>query len=379
MKIVADQNIPFVKEAYSDFGEVVAVSGRSIDRKIIADADMLLVRSVTPVTAELLAGSSIKFVATATIGIEHIDRACLEKNGIGFAYAPCSNAASVAEYVIAAILLMAKKAGRRPSDMVLGIIGVGNIGSRLQVCAETMGMRCLLNDPPKKRMLKSGGDLYRPIEEVLGRSDIVSLHVPLETGGSNPTYHLVDDAFLQRMKQGAVLINTSRGKIMNDDSLKKYHAKLGGLVFDVWNNEPHIDPALCALADIATPHIAGYSFDGKINGAVMIYQSACAFFRMLPRWNYREILQEKGGMIDCAGCPEPVYDAILKTVPILRDSSFLKKTVFIAAEERGTCFETLRTTYPKRLEFTHFSVACDKSREQEAAILSKLGFEVVIK
>jgi erythronate-4-phosphate dehydrogenase len=377
MKIVADQNIPFVKEAFSVFGEVITVSGRDMNRSVVANADALIVRSVTPVTRELLSGSSIKFVATATSGLEHIDQAYLVERGIGFAYAPGSNANSVAEYVLASIFIMAKKLHRKPSEMVAGIIGVGNIGTRLHTYLEALGIPCLLNDPPKKRMAKSGGAVYRSLEEVLEASDIVTLHVPLETGGLDPTYHMVDNVFLQRMKQGAVLINACRGKTMIDESLLKYRDKLGGLVLDVWNNEPAVDPVICSLADLATPHVAGYSFDGKINGTAMIYKATCAFFGMPEQWGFGKILGERGATIDCAFSPDPVFDALVKTVPIQRDSATLKKIGLMAAEEHGNYFDSLRTNYPIRLECSHFSVVCDTNMIGEAALLRKLGFAIV--
>jgi erythronate-4-phosphate dehydrogenase len=375
MKIVADQNIPFVQNAFAGFGEVVLVPGRSISTNVIADATVLLVRSVTPVTAGLLDGTSVKFVASATIGVEHVDREYLEKNRIGFAYAPGSNANSVAEYVIATMLLMAKKIGREPSDMIAGIIGVGNIGSRVYSYAEALGMRCLLNDPPKQRSL--GNNVYRSLEETLECSDIITLHVPLETEGVDPTYRMINDHFLQQMKPGAVLINASRGKIMDDAGLLKYHGKLGGLVLDVWNNEPVIDPSICAIADIATPHIAGYSFDGKINGVAMIYKEACAFFDLPLEWDYRKIIGDRAGLIDCSGSIQLVFEAVTKTVPVLRDSASLKKIIQLPVEQRGKYFDSLRANYPKRLEFSHYPVASDHIKESEVYIMKKLGFEVI--
>jgi len=379
MKIVADRNIPFIQEAFSWMGDVVTIPGRNIDRSAVSDADALFVRSVTPVTADLLSGSLVKFVATATIGIEHIDLAYLEKKGIGFAYAPGSNANSVAEYAIAAILLMARKLGRKPEEMTVGIIGVGNIGSLLHIYLSALGVPCLLNDPPKKRLAISGGEIYMPLEVVLETSDIVTLHVPLENQGPDSTFHMVDDSFLQHMKKGAVLINSCRGKTMVDESLKKYHEKLGGLVLDVWNNEPTIDPAICSLADLATPHIAGYSYDGKINGAAMIYRAACAFFNRPGQWDYNKILAERGATLDCTASADPVVDAITKTVPIERDSAMLKSIITMTPEKRGNYFDSLRTTYPKRLECAHFSVVADKNKPRESLMLRKLGFDVVDK
>jgi erythronate-4-phosphate dehydrogenase len=375
MKIIADKNIPFAKEAFSGFGEVVLVPGREIRPETLADCSILLVRSVLPVTAQLLQGSPVQFVATATIGVEHIDREYLAGKNIGFSAAPGSNADSVAEYVVASILLMAEKIGRPPETLVLGIIGVGNIGTRMKARAEALGMRYILNDPPRQRA--TGREEYRSLDEVLENSDIVTVHVPLEKGGSDPTYHLVNDSFLEHMKPGAVLISASRGKTMDDASLKKYGKKLGGLVLDVWNNEPDIDPEICDFADISTPHIAGYSYDGKINGTAMIYRAACEFFNRPATWDPAICFSKDVTTIDCSGSADPVYDAVIKTVPILRDSAALKKFSALPEVERGKYFDMLRATYPKRLEFRHFSVACDKARSKEIAVLKKLGFGVM--
>ena len=387
MHIVADKGIPYVTEAFSGFGAITLVEGRSINRKMIAGADILLVRSVTPVTRALISGTKLKFIASATTGIEHIDLPCIQKCRIGFAYAPGSNARSVAQYVVAAIVHMAAKkdltgAAAVPTaalrDLKFGIIGVGNIGSLVHTYAEALGMQCLFNDPPKRRL--SGNTVYRPLKEVLAGADFVTLHVPLEKQGSDPTYHLVDPDFLKQMKPGAVLLNTSRGKVVDEAALKKTRPKLGGLVVDVWDNEPGIDPEICRMADIATPHIAGYSYDGKIRGTMMIHNAACSFFKNAPFWNPAELLSEQAGLIDATNAPDPVLHAVQHAYPIMRDDAVLRKKTLLNVKKRAlsTGFDALRAQYPKRLEFAHYEVRCTKLQSNAAEILTKLGFMVKI-
>ena len=198
MKILADENIPFVRDAFSAFGEVAAVTGRDISPTLVRNADILLVRAVTRVDKNLLDASSVSFVASPTSGIDHIDVEYLETRGIGFAYAPGSNANSVAEYVVAALLELEPRIGPL-SRKSLGIVGCGHVGSRVRAMGEALGMRCVLNDPPLER--ETGDSFYSPIEDVLG-CDVVSLHVPLTHDGPDATYHLADEGFLRRMKPG---------------------------------------------------------------------------------------------------------------------------------------------------------------------------------
>jgi erythronate-4-phosphate dehydrogenase len=377
MHIVADESIPQVIEAFSDLGDITLAEGRSISPALIDDADILLVRSVTPVSEKLIKEAKrLKFIASATSGSEHIDVPYLQKRGIGFAYAPGSNANSVAQYVVAALLEGAKKKGRSFSDMTLGIIGVGNIGSLVNKYAEALGIRCLLNDPPKQR--ESGSTIFRPLKEVLAESDSVTLHVPLEKQGSDPTYHLADPDFLKRMKNGSVLMNTSRGKVVDEDALKGMRAELGGLVIDVWDNEPAFDGELCGMADIATPHIAGYSYDGKIRGTIMNHDATCSFFHHSSSWNPEGLLSEPAGLIDVANAADPVFDAVQKAYPIMCDDAALREIAPLNAKDRGAGFDALRTQYPRRLEFSHYQVQCTKSQRKAAEILEKLGFNITI-
>jgi erythronate-4-phosphate dehydrogenase len=375
MKVVADENIPLIKEAFSEFGEVVTASGRKFTRELLGDASILLVRSITNVNQALLEGSSVKFVATATIGTDHVDLNYLRDNNIGFAYAPASNADSVGEYIVAAMLTLAKKKKMSLSEITLGIIGVGNVGSRVYRHACTLGIKCLLNDPPKKRLTQS--DIYVSLEHVLDKADIITLHVPLITTGEDTTYRMVSHEFLGKMKQGAILINSSRGKVVDEKSLRAAHSRLGGLVLDVWETEPAISLETLRMTDICTPHIAGYSYDGKLRGTQMIYDAACAFFFRSPSWHIPEaITTEIIGEIDCTSSLDPLFDAVISAYPIMEDDKRLRLILEKDKAEQEKYFDELRKKYPRRDEFFHFIIKCKKEQSKLAILLSNLGFKV---
>lgn len=374
MRIVGDENIPFVKEAFSTFGEVTTLPGRTISRSDLIDAEMLLVRSVTRVDEALLGGTPVQFVASATIGIDHIDREYLEKNNIGFTYAPGSNADSVAEYFVAALAVMTKRKKRAPADLSLGIIGVGNTGSRVFKHALTLGMRTLLCDPPKQRQTHC--DMYRSLDEVLAGADVVSLHVPLVATGPERTMRMVDASFIGRMNQGALLINTSRGKVVDEPALLDRRDHLGGLVLDVWDNEPAIRTELVEAADLATPHIAGYSFDGKVRGTRMIYEAACAWYFRKPQWSPAGSIDEPEAEIEVKESVDHLRNTILQAYPIEDDDRRLRQIVSLGKEEQSHYFDELRKNYPRRREFPHFAV---KSRGYPVEVigqLKQLGFRV---
>lgn len=371
MKIVVDENIPLVVEAFSRFGEVVAVAGRSIDNHLLADADMLLVRSVSKVDKSLLDGTPVKFVGSATIGIDHIDTNYLADNSIGFAHAPGSNADSVAEYVLAALCVIAGWGDRKLFDMTLGIIGVGNIGSRLFRHALTLGMNLVLCDPPKKRLQNS--ELYRPLREVLDTADIISLHVPLTTSGDNATIQMINRNFLASLKKNAVLINTSRGKVVDEAALLDRRKDLGGLILDVWNNEPGISTELLNVADIATPHIAGYSYDGKVRGTKALYDAACAWYFKPPEWE--PSISEAPVELTIGEGSEPFSHAILQAYSIENDDRALRKLLQMDKEEQPRYFDELRRNYPKRREFSNFTIKSGCCSDDVLKKLKRLGFQ----
>jgi erythronate-4-phosphate dehydrogenase len=376
MKIIADENIPFVREAFKEIGNVVTLPGRDIRRGAVLDADILLVRSVTPVNAVLLEGSSVKFVATATIGVDHIDTTWLNDNAIGFASAPGSNADSVAEYVTAALLHIELTQSYPLKGKTIGIIGVGNVGSRVMKKAEALGMRCLLNDPPKQR--QTGSDLFVPLDTILKESDIVTLHVPLISDGEDATYNMVNDRFFTKIKDKAVLFNTCRGDVVDEAALRAHRARLKVFVSDVWHAEPSISMDTLRAADIATPHIAGYSYDGKVRGTEMIYQAACAFFFKEARWLKESHLGlPDKHLIDISTSVHPVHDAVMAAYPIMQDDAALRKISDVPPGEQGSYFDGLRKKYPRRREFFAYTVKASGRRREEINLCAALGFNVI--
>lgn len=376
MRIIADENIPFVKEAFSAFGEVITVSGRSITNLILRDADILLVRSITRVDRELLAGTEVRFVGTATIGVDHINTSFLAEKNIGFASAPGSNADSVAEYVVASLFFLKKKYGFLLSDKKLGIIGAGNIGSRVNRHARALGMPTLLCDPPCKRL--TGNREFVPFEQVVAESDIVTFHVPLNVGGQDNTVHLVNDQFFSMVKKGAILINTSRGAVIDEQSLCVHRHLLGGLVMDVWNNEPNIDTDVVSHTDIATPHIAGYSYDGKLRGTEMLYQAACTYFGRVAPWSPFSNCSEDGlPELISPDKRDPVADAVQKVYPIYDDDCRLRNLSGCDKREYGVMFDQLRKNYPKRREFLRYSIDAHTYPLDVCSSLKALGFNLI--
>ena len=377
MKIVADGNIPFVKECFSSIGKVEIVTGREIKPGVVADADVLLVRSVTPVGLELLAGSKVRFVGTATIGFEHVDVDFLKCHHIGFASAPGSNANSVAEYILAALLEAGEKYKIRLEGKSIGIIGMGNVGSRVAVKAAALGMKTLLNDPPLQR--ETGDTKYLPIEELFG-CDFVTVHTPLTFEGVDKTFHLADERFFGSLKKGCVFLNTARGGVVDTNALKAAMKKgiVKSAMLDVWENEPNIDTELLEMADIGTPHIAGYSFDGKVGGMIMIYKAVCEYFEIEPRFDVASFLPEpavseleiNAGRKDEE---EVTREAVRKIYDIRDDDKRMREILRLPEKERGEMFDRLRKEYPVRREFQNTQIKIADSKKI-AEKLRGIGF-----
>jgi erythronate-4-phosphate dehydrogenase len=371
MKIVADSQIPLVEEAFSAFGPVELVHSRDITKEVIKGAELLLVRSVTKVDQKLIEGTHVRFAATATAGADHVDREWLNSQHIGFASAPGCNALAVAEYVAAALLVLSQKRNVSLHGKKIGIVGVGNVGSRVHTLARVLGMECLLCDPPLQR--KTGVSHFRSFPQLLHEADIVTLHVPLTIKGEDATYHLLNDETLQQMKTGAWLINSSRGEVCDEPSLRKHRSRLQGLALDVWAHEPAINPAMVAAADIATPHIAGYSAQGKMRATWMIYQAACAFFYKTATWAPTQAEQE-AKRIEIKNSADPVFAAVMQACPLLRDDTALRAAVTNDKKDIGGNFESLRGKYRHRQEFANYHVI--GASDQDAIRLRELGFAV---
>ena len=372
MLIVADENIPFVWEAFAEFGEVLTVPGRAMTPETVREADVLLVRSVTPVGPALLEGSKVRFVGTATIGTDHVDQRWLAGRGIAFSAAPGSNANSVAEYVTAALLVLARRGGWCLAGKRIGIVGAGNVGSRVARKAEALGMQPVLNDPPLARSTKD--PRYRPLAEALD-CDIVTLHVPLTREGPDATFHMVNEEFLARMRPGAVLVNTSRGAVVDSDALRKAleGGRLRAVVLDVWENEPTIDTDLLRRVDLGTPHIAGYSLDGKVNATRMLYEAVCRWLDREPTWAPALPPPVVAEVAVTAVGEEGIAQAVLETYPIERDDAALRALIDMPPGERAAAFDRLRKEYPVRREFPAVTVAAPAELQP---VLSGLGFRL---
>jgi len=382
MKIVADANIPYVSECFSSVGEVTVVGGREMAPWVVADADVLLVRSITPVGVDLLAGSRVQFVATATIGFDHIDIDFLRRNKIGFTSAPGSNANSAAEYVLAGLLEVGQRRKLDLEDKAIGIIGVGNVGSRVAQKCAAMGMRIYLNDPPLQR--QTGDPKYLPIEELYD-CDFITVHTPLTYKGPDKTYHLVDGEFFSSLKDHCVFVNASRGGVVDSGALQKAirSGRMKGIVLDVWENEPNIDTELLGMVDIGTPHIAGYSLDGKIAGLIMIYKATCEHFGLEPKYGMEDFLPEPAVPVvkpgsDIDNEQEALWNAVREVYPIERDDENLRQVLNKPTEETGKHFDNLRKTYPVRREFQNTKAVIKDSASRLAEKLRGIGFRDVI-
>lgn len=380
MKILADHNIPYVSEAFGTIGDVEIFSTREIPREKLKDCDVLLIRSVSRVDASVLEGTPVKMVCTATTGTDHVDLNGLESRGIAFASAPGSNANSVAEYVAAVLLELARHFFFSLKGKVLGIVGVGRIGSRVRKLAEGVGMEVLLNDPPLAEI--TGDALYRPLDELMD-ADILTLHVPLTRGGKYPTYHLFGEARLRRLRPDAVLLNTSRGPVVDNRALLRLLAERRQMVaaLDVWEGEPAIDLELLRRTWLGTPHIAGHSLDGKVNGTWMIYQAVCERFSLSPRWRPEDSLPEPEVrrlrvVPEERPAEERLADVVRKIYDIWRDDGMLRRLETQPPAARPAFFDRLRSQYPVRREFTNTELVFSASDEELARMARVLGFRV---
>jgi erythronate-4-phosphate dehydrogenase len=374
MKVVADDKIPFLKGVLEPFVDVEYLPGGEITRDHLADADALLVRTRTKCNEALLKGTPVKFIATATIGFDHIDTAWCEKNGIYWTNAPGCNSGSVYQYIASVLVTLAEKYQFNFADKTLGVIGVGNVGKKVVRLCEHLGLRVLLNDPPRAR--KEGICGFISMEGIRRECDIITCHVPLNMTGEDKTFHLIDSGFLSKVNKDTILINSSRGEVVDNNALKeclKSGSPLKAAVLDVWENEPNIDPELLSLLDIATPHIAGYSADGKVNGTAMSVQALSRFFNLpLKLWVPEEIpVPDKTEIVlDCKGktIQEIVSQAILFTYKITEDDARLRQSI-------GT-FEKQRGSYPLRREFRAFEVQLLHPHSDVEHKIKNLGFQL---
>lgn len=379
IKIIADRNIPQVDKAFAHIGEVQLVDGRQLDVEQLGDAQILLVRSVTPVNQQLLQHSAVQFVGSATIGTDHIDLAYLQQQGIAFSNAPGCNAISAAEYVVAAVLYYTRRRQIPAAGLVVGIVGYGNVGSRVAARLAALGCELRVYDPPRQQQYQ---DRDYVSWEQIQTADIVTAHVPLTKTGDYPTYKMFNHGFFSALKDDALFINTSRGWAVDEAALRqlKSAGKPLHLILDVWQNEPNIDPELMQQSILATPHIAGYSAEGKYRGLEMVYHAACRFLELEPQWSLAEALPPHSFMIE----PDLTQDdmtlvnsLVSQAYNIERDDRELRKIGELPAAERGAWFDGLRKNYPMRREFPYHRVLLPPQRDWLGNCLSQLGFSVI--
>lgn len=288
MKAVVDDKIPFIREALSRIAEeVVYLPGARITAADVQDADVLIVRTRTRCDRVLLEESRVRFIATATIGYDHLDTAYLKEAGIEWCNCPGCNASSVGQYVRSCLLLLQQERGLCLENATVGLIGVGHVGTAVKEAIAPLGVRILLNDPPRAEQEKSGrlpvsGNDYRPLTELQEQCDLLSFHTPLTYDAAHPTYHLADDAFFRQLKKKPVLMNTSRGEVVDNAALlcALEDGRVKDAIVDTWENEPDISLLLLNKVYIGTPHIAGYSADGKANATRMVLQAVCCHFAL---------------------------------------------------------------------------------------------------
>jgi len=382
LKIVIDENIPFGREAFGKLGSVVALPGRAISPEGIQDATVLVVRSITPVNAALLQGSAVQFVGTATAGCDHIDQGYLKKNHILFASAAGANANAVAEYVLCALLMHARKHGTPLKGKSLGIIGVGHIGQLLAQKAMSIGMVVILNDPPLQR--RSGKRCYRPFQEACD-ADFVSLHVPLNDHGPDTTRHLLNQETLSALNPQTVLVNTSRGEVIDQAALLKQikAERLAPPILDVWADEPAIDWDLVQAVEIGTPHIAGYSLDGKIAGTKIIYETVCAALGVMPTWTTPSLMLPQPPPVqidtDAADALTTLSDLTGRAYHLSGDVARFMGLLDLPCDARPAAFDRLRKTYPPRREFQCMPLSLRGENPERLQQIQGLGFKPVIK
>ena len=376
MRILADENIPLLDEFFAEFGEIERMPGRAFDRDSVARADVLLVRSVTQVNRALLEGSKVRFVGTCTIGTDHLDLDYFAEQHIGWASAPGCNARGVVDYVLGSLLSLAEVRGTDLAKRTYGVVGAGQVGGRLVDVLRGLGWQVLVCDPP--RQAAEGGD-YVSLEEIIQRCDVISLHTPLIAS----TRHLLNAQRLAQLQPGAWLINASRGAVVDNAALRELLQQRHDLeaVLDVWEGEPQVDADLADLCLIATPHIAGYSLDGKLRGTAQIYQAFCQHFNLPPRVQLDDLLPPywltEFGLDATASVPVALAALCRAIYDPRRDDADFRRSLTGNAVERKSAFDALRKHYPARREIDGLHVKLSGEAPELAQVVRALGGTLV--
>ncbi|MFM2589253.1 4-phosphoerythronate dehydrogenase [Vibrio sp. TBV020] len=375
MKILIDENMPYAEQLFSQLGEVVLKSGRTFTAEDLVDVDALMIRSVTKVNAELIEkANKLKFVGTATAGMDHVDQALLKEKGIFFTAAPGCNKVGVAEYAFSVMMLLAQQHGFSVFDKTVGIIGAGQVGSYLQKCLEGIGLKVLINDPLKQ----AEGDTrtFTELEVLLEQADIITLHTPITRDGDYPTHHLINESVLNNLRSDQILINAARGPVVDNAALKARLQKNDGFIaaLDVFEFEPVVDMELLPLLAFATPHVAGYGLEGKARGTTMIFNSYCEFLG-------NELRAHASDLLPTAPVPQLVLDrewdeATLHNITQLVYDVRKDDALFRREISNPGSFDLMRKNYWDRREYSAVTLVGEET--SNLSPLEKLGFQVEV-
>ncbi len=375
MKILIDENMPYAQQLFSQLGEVILKPGRHLTADDLVDVDALMIRSVTKVNESLLSkANKLKFVGTATAGMDHVDQALLAEKGIFFTAAPGCNKVGVAEYVVSVMLVLAQQQGFSIFDKTVGIIGAGQVGSYLEQCLKGLGLKVLINDPPKQEQ----GDerLFTPLNQLLEKADIITVHTPITRDGDHPTHHLFDHATLDALRSEQILINAARGPIIDNQALKQRLAKQDGFTaaLDVFEFEPEVDMELLPLLAFATPHVAGYGLEGKARGTTMIFNSYCQFLERDLSASASELLPTAPVpyiALDRAWDEATLHNLTQLVYDVRKDDALFRREI-----HKPGSFDQMRKQYWDRREYSAVQLAGDETCNLSP--LDKLGFQVEV-
>jgi erythronate-4-phosphate dehydrogenase len=375
MKILIDEAMPYAVELFSQLGEVTTKAGRQIVADDLIGVDALMIRSVTKVNQALLTqADQLKFVGSATAGMDHVDQALLKQRGIFFTAAPGCNKVGVAEYVISVLMVLAQQRGFSLFDKTVGIIGAGQVGSYLAHCLQGVGVKVLLNDPPKQK----AGDRrqFTGLDALLEQADVVSLHTPITRDGDYPTYHLLGAERLNRMRGNQILINAARGPVVDNQALKERLQRGDGFsaTLDVFEFEPEVDMQLLPLLDFATPHIAGYGLEGKARGTTMIFNFFCEFLGRSER-------AAAAGLLPVAPVPQvtlqrawdeaTLHNLIQLVYDVRKDDALFRREV-----GKPGAFDAMRKNYWDRREYSAIRLVGEATCNLSP--LAQLGFQTEV-
>ncbi len=374
MKIIADDKIPYLKGVLEPYIDVEYLPGGDITKEKLEEVVGLITRTRTKCNAELLAGSSVKAVASATIGIDHLDTGYCEENDIKWFNAPGCNSGGVQQWFITALMHYVTIKQLKLSDLTLGVIGVGNVGKKIVRFAESVGMRVLLNDPPREE--REGSCQFRSLDVLQRECDVLTFHVPLTRSGKHKTFHMANDDFFKNVKPGTLLINSCRGEVVDTESLQRFllSGVISDVILDVWENEPDLSKILLGKSFLATPHIAGYSIEGKANGTAAVVRAISGVLGFpLDEWYPDEVANQEPKVYKLnaknKSFEELLFEVFSNTYNIKGDDKMLRS--------HPEKFEKLRSDYNYRNESVAWTIELNNGTPEMAQIFRNLGFNVI--